>query len=147
MFFLFLIFKNFLKKKNFFFFFLNTQKKRRTSYFKNLRDSYYILSGFLKKENEAEKSETIQKLEEILRLHSMDTEDLIHEYFLEKHRATKEIQEEPEGTLAVKLIFLNDVLKIDILNASNIRAMDSNGGCLNTILYSATLLRVKILKS
>lgn len=93
----------------------------------------------MKKENETEKSENIQKLEEILRLHSMDTEDLIHEYFLERHQVTKETQEETEGTLAVKLIFINDVLKIDILNASNIRAMDSNGGCLN-ILHDTYLL-------
>lgn len=86
----------------------------------------------MKKENETEcKSETIQKLEDLLRLHSMDTEDLIHEYFLERHQETKEKEDETEGTLAVKLIFINDVLKLDILNASNIKAMDSNGECLN----------------
>lgn len=93
-----------------------------------MRDSFHILFGFLKKGNETEyKSETIQKLEAILRLHSLDTADLIHEYYLERHQETKEMQEPTEGVLTVKLIFINDVLKVDILNANNIKAMDSNG--------------------
>lgn len=60
----------------------------------------------------------------------MDTADLIHEYYLERCREAGEMQEELEGVLTVKLIFINDVLKVDILNANNIKAMDSNGKCL-----------------
>lgn len=113
------------------------QKKRNPSYFRNLRDSYHILFGFLCKGNEAEcKSEPIEKLEALLRLHSMDTADLIHEYYLERCREVGEIKEELEGVLTVKLIFINDVLKVDILNANNIKAMDSNGMCLKIMTCS-----------
>lgn len=37
------------------------------------------------------------------------------------------MQDANEGVLTVKLIFINDVLKIEILNAHCIRSMDSNG--------------------
>lgn len=73
------------------------------------------------------KSETIEKLEALLLLHTLDTVDLIHEYYLERHQKQNELQEATEGVLTVKLVFINDVLKVDVLNANNIKSMDSNG--------------------
>lgn len=108
--------------------FVISQKKKSPSYFRNLRDSFHMLFGFLRKGNETEyTSETIQKLEALLHLHTLDTTDLIHEYYLERLCGQKEMQEATEGILTVKLIFINDVLKVDILNANNIKAMDTNG--------------------
>lgn len=108
--------------------FMICQKKKSPSYFRNLRDSFHMLFGFLRKGNETEyTSDTIQKLEALLHLHTLDTTDLIHEYYLERLCDQKEMQEATEGVLTVKLIFINDVLKVDILNANNIKAMDSNG--------------------
>jgi len=87
-----------------------------------------MLFGFLKKDNTTEyKSETIQKLEALMYLHTLDTVDLIHEYYLERLQKQKETEEANEGVLTVKLIFINNVLKVDILNANGIKAMDSNG--------------------
>lgn len=87
-----------------------------------------MLFGFLRKDNNTEyKSETIQKLEALLHLHTLDTVNLIHEYYLERLQKQKEIQEANEGVLTVKLIFINNVLKVDVLNANGIKAMDSNG--------------------
>lgn len=84
--------------------------------------------GFLRKDNTTEyKTEAIQKLETLMHLHTLDTVDLIHEYYLERLQEQKEMKEANEGVLTVKLIFINNVLKIDILNASGIKAMDSNG--------------------
>ncbi|XP_025200200.1 protein unc-13 homolog 4B-like isoform X2 [Melanaphis sacchari] len=103
------------------------EKKKPPTYFRNLRDSFHILFGFLRKDNTEYKSETIQKLEALLHLHTLDTENLIHEYYLERLQKQKEIQEANEGVLTVKLIFINNVLKVDILNANGIKAMDSNG--------------------
>jgi len=86
------------------------------------------LSGYLKKDNTTEyTSEIIQKLEALMYLHTLDTVDLIHEYYLERLQKQKEMEEANEGVLAVKLIFINNVLKVDILNANGIKAMDSNG--------------------
>lgn len=87
-----------------------------------------MLFGFLRKENESEyKSETIRELEALLHLHTLDSIDLIHEYFLERLHEQNEMEEATEGMLTVKLVFINDVLKVDVLNASAIKAMDSNG--------------------
>lgn len=87
-----------------------------------------MLFGFLRKDNETEyKSETIKNLKSLLYLHTLDTVDLIHEYYLERHQEQKDMPEANEGVLTVKLIFINDVLKVDILNANNIKAMDNNG--------------------
>jgi len=87
-----------------------------------------MLFGFLRKDNSTEyKSETIHKLEALMHLHTLDTVDLIHEYYLERLQKQTEMEEASEGVLTVKLIFINNVLKIDILNANGIKAMDSNG--------------------
>lgn len=87
-----------------------------------------MLFGFLRKGTETEnKSETIEKLEALLFIHTLDTADLIYEYYLERLQQQKEQQEAKEGVLTVKLIFINDALKVDILNACNIKAMDTNG--------------------
>lgn len=84
--------------------------------------------GFLQKDNNTEyKSETIQKLEALMHLHTLDTIDLIHEYYLERLQTQNEMEEANEGVLTVKLIFINNVLKVDVLNANGIKAMDSNG--------------------
>ncbi|XP_025408650.1 protein unc-13 homolog 4B isoform X2 [Sipha flava] len=115
----------------------NLEKKKPPSYFRNLRDSFHILLGFLQKDN-GYKSETIQKLEALLLLHTLDTVDLIHEYYLERHRKQNELQEANEGVLTVKLVFINDVLKVDILNANNIKPMDSNG-------FSDPFVKVRLL--
>lgn len=99
-----------------------------------------MLFGFLRRDNETEhKSETIEKLEALLHLHTLDTVDLIHEYYLERHHEQMKTEQTNEGMLTVKLIFINDVLKVDVLNANNIKAMDSNG-----IQYMAYLLKYNI---
>lgn len=69
----------------------------------------------------------IQKLESKLNLHALDTEDLIYEYYSERLEAQKEMKEANEGVLTVKLLFINNSLKIDILNAHCLRSMDYNG--------------------
>lgn len=87
-----------------------------------------MLFGFLRNGNEAEyKNEKKQELESLLQLHGLDTEDLIHQYYLERVEEQKAMQEANEGELTVKLMFINNILKVDILNANRIRAMDSNG--------------------
>lgn len=87
-----------------------------------------MLFGFLRNGNETEYTSGKKKeLEALLKLHASDTDDLIHEYYLERAREQNEMLEANEGVLTVKLIFINNVLKIDVLNANRIRSMDSNG--------------------
>ncbi|XP_050543331.1 protein unc-13 homolog 4B isoform X2 [Daktulosphaira vitifoliae] len=105
----------------------SVEKKKPPSYFKNLRDSFHMLFGFLRSGDETEKSETIQKLEALLRLHTLETDELIHEYYLERYHEQQNLQDSEQGILSIKVIFINDSLNIEVLNANNIRAMDSNG--------------------
>lgn len=102
-------------------------KKKPPLYFRNLRDSFHMLFGFLRSGSEIKKSETIQKLEALLYLYTLDTVDLIQEYYLERLQRQNEMQEATEGVLSVKLLLVNNTLKVDILNAYNIKSMDSNG--------------------
>ncbi|XP_050433740.1 protein unc-13 homolog 4B [Adelges cooleyi] len=113
-------------------------KKKPPSYFKNLSDSFHMLFGFLRSGDETEKSETIESLEALLRLHTLETVELIHEYHLERHDEQQQLEEADQGVLAVKLLFVNDNLNVEVLNANNIRAMDSNG-------YSDPFVKVRLL--
>lgn len=69
----------------------------------------------------------IQRLESKLHLHALDTDDLVYEYYSERLKAQKETKETNEGVLTVKLLFINNVLKMDVLNAHCLRSMDYNG--------------------
>lgn len=101
---------------------------KRHSYFRNLRDNFHILFGFLKNGKDIEyKSEKIQELEKLLNLHAMDTINLIDQYYLQKIQEQKEMPESTEGVLTVKLAFIENDLKIEILNAYHLKAMDSSG--------------------
>lgn len=77
----------------------------------------------------------IRRLESKLHLHALDTDELIYEYYSERLEAQKETKEADEGVLTVKLLFINNVLKMDILNAHCLRSMDYNGenGSINRV--------------
>lgn len=57
----------------------------------------------------------------------MDTTELVHQYYLEKLREQKGMLEATDGVLTVKLIFIDNVLRIDILNAHRLKSKDSSG--------------------
>lgn len=89
----------------------------------------------------------IERLESKLYFHALDTDDLIYEYYLKRLEVQKETKEASEGVLTVKLLFINNILKMDILNAHRLRSMDYNGedGSINRVIYTKPVfLRYKI---
>lgn len=93
-----------------------------------------MLFGFLRNGNETEHtSEKKKQLESLLKLHAADTADLVHDYYLERLQEQNDVQEASEGVLTVKLMFIDNVLKVDVLNANRIRSMDSNGQYLTVL--------------
>lgn len=102
--------------------------------FTSLRCSFHEIFNFLRNGNITNYNcKKIQELEILLNLHLLDTVDLIHEYYLTRLQEQNALKETNEGVLTVKLMFNNNVLKVEILNAHRLRPMDSNGRHKNVI--------------
>ncbi len=56
----------------------------------------------------------------------METSDLIHQYRLERIKAI-DSQDIGLGSMTVRAVFVDDALNINVLNARNLIAMDSDG--------------------
>lgn len=57
----------------------------------------------------------------------METQDLIHEYYLERLKEQNELEKNQDGQMAIAIQMDKEKLHVEILNAQNIRAMDTNG--------------------
>lgn len=101
---------------------------KRCSYFGNLRDNFHVLFGFLYNGNDTEhKTKKIEELERLLNLNAMDSIDLINTYYLQKIQEQKGMQVPTEGVLTVKLAFIRNDLSIEIVNAHQLKAINSSG--------------------
>jgi len=71
--------------------------------------------------------QVLEKIERLLKLHGLETAELIHRYHQERLEEQKEMEEPIYGLVSVKAFFVDNSLNIQILNARNLRCMDSNG--------------------
>lgn len=72
----------------------------------------------------------LQRIQETLDLHSLETADLVHQYYVEQLREQEKLEKAPYGQLTVHAkINAENVLELEILSARNLRPMDSNGSC------------------
>jgi len=71
--------------------------------------------------------EVLEKIEHLLKLHGLETADLIHRHYQERIEEQKQMDEAVYGLVTVKAHFIDNSLNIQILNARNLRCMDSNG--------------------
>lgn len=69
----------------------------------------------------------IKKLEIQLMLHTLSSEELIEKYYLQRLQEQNEMKESNEGFITVSLVFINNVLRIEMLNDHCIGSMDSHG--------------------
>jgi len=77
--------------------------------------------------NETANVQVLEKIERLLKLHGLETAELIHRYHQERLEEQKEMEEPIYGLVSVKAFFVDNSLNIQILNARNLRCMDSNG--------------------
>lgn len=84
-------------------------------------------SAFKKNTSSSSSEEVLQKVEYLLKLHGLETSDLIHQYYVERWEEQKKIEHSKFGILAVKAVFCESAVKIDVINARNLLPMDSNG--------------------
>lgn len=108
----------------------NLEKRRPPSFFSNLHECLKIMIRSFRQDNkDIYSSETLKRVEYLLKLHGMETRELIHQYHLERWQDQQAINEPKMGVLTVRAQFIEDNLKLEILNARNLMATDSNGLC------------------
>lgn len=105
------------------------EKRRPPSFFANLRKTLNLMLGSFKDPENDTDCDVLQRTEEILRINGLETADLIHEVHLELTRKFEQITDSPYGELSFRCKFDGDTLKIEMINARNLPAMDSNGTC------------------
>lgn len=104
------------------------QKRRPPAFFSNLHECLKIMVRSFRQDNkEIYTSETLKRVEYLLKIHGMETRELIHQYHLERWQEQQSITEPKMGMLTVRAQFIDDNLKIEIMNARNLVATDSNG--------------------
>nr|XP_050846661.1 protein unc-13 homolog 4B isoform X1 [Vespula vulgaris] len=128
----------------------NLEKRRPPSFYSNLHRTLHTLIRFFNLgADETSNVQVLEKIEELLKLHGLETAELIHRYNQDRLKEQKEMEETIYGLLTVKACFLNNSLNIQVLNARNLRPMDSNGdfiGKLSTLerkLHSKSKQRLK----
>lgn len=109
----------------------NLEKRRPPAFFSNLHECVQIMKRSFRQESKDNsfESETLKRVEYLLKLHGMETRELIHQFHLERWQEQQKITEPKMGLLTVRAQFLQDNLKIEIMNARNLTPTDSNGLC------------------
>ncbi|XP_058467926.1 protein unc-13 homolog 4B isoform X4 [Malaya genurostris] len=107
--------------------------RRPPAFFANLRDTLHILIANFKttqnlESESASDKETLAHIERLLQLHGYETTDLIHQYYIDRLKE-QETENDDYGQLTVQCFFKGNVLELEIMNARNLRPMDSNGSC------------------
>ncbi|XP_069677889.1 protein unc-13 homolog 4B isoform X4 [Periplaneta americana] len=108
----------------------NLEKRRPPNFFLNLHETLKILVGFFKQgedSNETNNPAILKQIEHLLVLHGMESWELIHQYHLERLEEQKMMDGGNLGLLTVKLQFVENLLRIEILNARNLQPMDTSG--------------------
>ncbi|XP_045769590.1 protein unc-13 homolog 4B isoform X4 [Maniola jurtina] len=105
-------------------------KRRPPSFFSNLHECLKIMVRSFRQDNkDIYTSDTLKRVEYLLKLHGLETRELIHQYHLERWQEQQSITEPKMGLLTVRAQFIEDSLKLEIMNARNLTPTDSNGLC------------------
>lgn len=104
------------------------QKRRPPAFYSNLHRTLHTLIRFFNLgADETENVQVLEKIERLLKLHGLETADLIHRYHQERMEEQKKMEEPVYGLVSVKAYFVDNSLNIQILNARNLHCMDSDG--------------------
>ncbi|XP_063220892.1 protein unc-13 homolog 4B isoform X3 [Bacillus rossius redtenbacheri] len=111
----------------------NLEKRRPPSFFAGLHETLKILVGFFRQGDECDSagqdSEVLRRIQHLLMVHGLETGELVLQYFLERLPCQDDPDTPSLGLLTVRLQLVEDTLRVEVMSARNIRAMDSNGAC------------------
>lgn len=119
------------------------QVQREHSFFKKFHEILHSLSKFFKQLNESIDLSNITDLEQQLQVHEMDTWQLVHRYRMEQLSEQKAMQTASHGLLTVRMMFMEEILKIEILNARNLQPV--SGKCTGIICLLCTYLLISFI--
>uniref|UniRef100_A0A1B6D354 C2 domain-containing protein n=1 Tax=Clastoptera arizonana TaxID=38151 RepID=A0A1B6D354_9HEMI len=105
------------------------EKRRPPSFFANLKQTLKVLIGFFKQGDKPTTNEVMERIDRLLTLYGLETWDLITQVHLERLKEQRELTTPTLGMLTVKLQFVHDTLRIEVMNARNLRPADNNGSC------------------
>lgn len=100
------------------------ENNRPPVFYSNLRTIFHALQDLF--EEFGEKIEPMEKVKQInflLERHGLNTQKLIHQYFIDRYQMQQKISRSPfhpYGLLSISCYFLNNTLKLEILNAKNL---------------------------
>jgi len=109
----------------------NIERRRPPTFFANLRETLQLMVKCFKQSESDETSDcdNLRRIEHLLTINGMETAQLIHQVHIDRWNEQINIKNSPYGELTVRLQFQNLELKVEIINARNLIAMDSNGLC------------------
>ncbi|CAH0552872.1 unnamed protein product [Brassicogethes aeneus] len=107
----------------------NLDKRRPPSFFDNLHKTLNLMLGSFKSPNDCSNCDALSRTERLLKINGLETNDLIHEVHLEMARNFAKEKESSYGEISVKVKFEGSAIKVEVMNARNLIAMDSNGSC------------------
>ena len=102
------------------------QKKQQPTCFRGWQKLLCIMDSYFRDPDAETEDEISTKIHWLLKFHGMETSDLIHQYRLERMNLA-DSEDVGFGSMAVRAVFVEDTLKVDVLNARNLIPMDSDG--------------------
>ncbi|XP_063906975.1 protein unc-13 homolog 4B isoform X3 [Zophobas morio] len=104
----------------------SVEKRRPPSFFANLHKTLNLMMGSFK--NSTLDCVNLQRTEMRLKVNGLETNDLIHQVHLDLYQEFRNLEESRFGEVCVRTKFEdNNTLKVSVVNARNLIAMDSNG--------------------
>ncbi|KAK6635250.1 hypothetical protein RUM44_000501 [Polyplax serrata] len=105
------------------------EKRRPPSFFSNLYTTVQILKNFFRKNDESNSNPKMKAIEHNLKMHGLETTELIHQFHLERLKEQQEVENADLGVVTIRAQFIDNLLKVEIMNARNLHQKDSNGSC------------------
>ncbi|XP_030758919.1 protein unc-13 homolog 4B isoform X2 [Sitophilus oryzae] len=105
----------------------NLEKRRPPPFFAKLRETLNLMLGSFKNPDDCSNCDALRRTEQILKINGLETADLIHQAYIEMANIFDKSKETPYGEISFRCRFQGDSLQIEVINARNLFAMDSNG--------------------
>lgn len=102
---------------------INLKFKRPPIFFTHLKKLFCDLQKDFENIELENLNDKTREVMELLERHEVNTSKLIHQYFKERHQMQTQIAKSPFnpfGVLSIKCFFINNVLKLEVLNAKNL---------------------------
>lgn len=99
-------------------------------FYSNLRTIFHALQDLFEEfETKTEPAEKVKQINFLLERYGLNTQKLIHQYFIDRYQMQQRISRSPfhpYGLLSINCYFIDNTLKLEILNAKNLIPIGAN---------------------